>query len=684
MEVAKIAQNERLLTFKEEISQLSSGHSIRAIMNNYACELEGEGIWYNIGNIGGCGFKDTVFLLEQLWEERELFLAAAQVASGIFPGWGGLLYVMWHAVFENLGELDKPSVIATKKLSELYWKCIFEIGLRYAMCSEMREDPLVYVTINSQSLRNSLRVPDNYYPVDDEDAIQVANCTTRKLRSLSTINDMNLMASEIFGYALILLCPTDIEFYMRQLYEAAIHRAWSEISATHRMDSFRWFTFGAHLNDCIVALNLFCERHKKRPKCAAAVQNLALEWDLYELHAYTLLFPLSAVGRSINATASLPDYLEFENGLQLDILRQRAIKSGAPPDPTLEFLPLWKKINNHILFHQEILGDGRKSDGRDMATLWKEATQIFPYEHYVLTNPVFQCAYVRCAAPKASILWECGRCLLRIYCSHRCQQAPFNKIGEPADPVQLRHLISGCAVRDAPAPLNKSEHVYISLYSTCFSPLSSPLSETAHSTILYPKKFLRFRDIEFHVKQLYEAFIYRAWSEISAVHRMDGFRSNCWSAYFLLPLYRFLEKHRKRPDCAIAVRNLALEWDLYELHAYILLFPLSLVGKSINATASLPDCLEFENALQLKILRHRLLDSGVSPDSTFDFFPLWEKINSHILFHQEILGDGRKSDGRDMATLWKEATRIFPYEHYVLTNPAFQYIAVTVVSKREL
>ncbi|KEP47339.1 hypothetical protein V565_159340 [Rhizoctonia solani 123E] len=451
MDVAKIAQNDRLTTFQEEVSKLSPGHSVRSIMNNYARELEGEGIWYDIGNvdnfvrylgwdwgedryrsclpqIGGCGFKDTIFLLQQLGNERELFLQAAQVASGIFPGWGGLVYVIWHTVFENLGELEKPTILAAqfpKERTKLVWSCMFEIGLRYAMCSEIQEDPLVYVTINSQDLRASLARHNTYSAVDDEDAILVATCTTRKLRSLSTINDMNLMAAEILGYASVLLGPTDFQFHAEQLFKAAFCRAWNEISAIHRMDSFRWCTFTIHLDILITSLHLLCEKHGKHPERAKVVRDLALEWDLYELYAYTLLFPLSLHGKSIKATENLPDDLEFEMGLQMLALKQSVIKSDVSLNPTNTFFPIWERIDSHILFHQEVLGNARLSKGLTMTTLWSGATRIFPYERYISANTAFQCAYARCAAPKAIIAQECGSCYLKVYCSHRCQQADW-------------------------------------------------------------------------------------------------------------------------------------------------------------------------------------------------------------------------------------------------------------------
>ncbi|KAG8726993.1 hypothetical protein FRC11_014072, partial [Ceratobasidium sp. 423] len=196
-----------------------------------------------------------MFLLGQLWAERAAFLEAALVASGIFPGWGGLLYVIWNAVLENLGWHDSPIKLAPRERRALCWDYMFEIGLRYAMCSEMQEDPLVYVIINNPELRFLLTKPNCYRPVDDEDAILVTTCTARKLRSLSTINEMNNMATGILGYASMLLCPTDFELHVNQLYKAAFHRAWNEVSAVHGMDSHRWCTFAIHLEALATALS---------------------------------------------------------------------------------------------------------------------------------------------------------------------------------------------------------------------------------------------------------------------------------------------------------------------------------------------------------------------------------------------------------------------------------------------
>jgi hypothetical protein len=133
VEIGKIAQGGRLLTFQEEIAQLLPDHSIRHILNNYARELEGEGIWNNLGNaekfvgflgwdwgrdgyraclphIGGCLLTQTMPILRQLYIERKSFLSIARQAAGMFPGWGGLLYVLWNTVFENHGGQDNQKL----------------------------------------------------------------------------------------------------------------------------------------------------------------------------------------------------------------------------------------------------------------------------------------------------------------------------------------------------------------------------------------------------------------------------------------------------------------------------------------------------------------------------------------------------------------------------------------------
>ncbi|CAE6451134.1 unnamed protein product [Rhizoctonia solani] len=319
LDIAKIVQGGRFSTFQEEICQLSPGHSIRLILNNHSRVLEGErifnetdntnllgcylgcewgedGHWTFLPQIGGCRFLDTVFLSEQLWNERKQFIKVAQVASGIFPSWGGLLYVIWHAISENHGLPD--NIIGTHR--DRYEGTIFEIGLRYAMCSDPREDPLVYVIINQQScLRWTDSEPESFQSVDIEDADQVASCAIQKLRSMPTINNMNHMSTGILSYASMLLCPQSIEQHVNQLYEAAFQRAWREISVIHRTDTFRWCTFAVHLESLVTYLYLLCKKHGRHPGGAIALRTIALDWDLYELYARTLLSPLFLLGPSI-------------------------------------------------------------------------------------------------------------------------------------------------------------------------------------------------------------------------------------------------------------------------------------------------------------------------------------------------------------------------------------------------
>ncbi|CAE6458480.1 unnamed protein product [Rhizoctonia solani] len=267
VKIGKIAQGGRLLAFQEEIARLQPGHSIRLILNNYARELEGEGIWNNLGNvdkfvgflgwdwgrdgyraclpqIGGCLLTQTMPILRQLYAERKSFLNVAQQAAGMFPGWSGLLYVLWDTVFENHGGKKK---LGSKKDQDINWNCIFEIGLRYAMCSKAEEDPLTYVIINNGDLRLYLTDPGCFSPIDVEDSNQVAICTTQKLESLASINDMNYMATAILMYASMLLTCQNFELHANQLYQAAFRRAWNEISVIHRMDSYRWSTFAVYL-----------------------------------------------------------------------------------------------------------------------------------------------------------------------------------------------------------------------------------------------------------------------------------------------------------------------------------------------------------------------------------------------------------------------------------------------------
>ncbi|CAE6524064.1 unnamed protein product [Rhizoctonia solani] len=112
VDIGKIAQVNHLDKLLEDVSNLPAGRSISSYLNNYTRELEGEwlfdhprrrdGLLLLLGwqkdrtghrlclpRIGGCRFDDSMFLLEQLWDDRKGFLSAAQFSSRMFPGWAG-------------------------------------------------------------------------------------------------------------------------------------------------------------------------------------------------------------------------------------------------------------------------------------------------------------------------------------------------------------------------------------------------------------------------------------------------------------------------------------------------------------------------------------------------------------------------------------------------------------------
>ncbi|CAE6458573.1 unnamed protein product [Rhizoctonia solani] len=131
VDIGKIAQVNRLDQFLENALKLSAGRSIRSYLNNYTRELEGEWIFshpkgrdglvsllgwqkdatghrFCLSRIGGCRFDDAMFLLEQLWDDRKRFLHAAKLTSRVFPGWAGLLLVIWNSAVQTHGYAHDP------------------------------------------------------------------------------------------------------------------------------------------------------------------------------------------------------------------------------------------------------------------------------------------------------------------------------------------------------------------------------------------------------------------------------------------------------------------------------------------------------------------------------------------------------------------------------------------------
>ncbi|CAE6431659.1 unnamed protein product, partial [Rhizoctonia solani] len=280
VDIGKIAQVNRLDQFLEDVSKLPAGRSIGSYLNNYTRELEGEWLFshpqgrsglvlllgwqqdrtghrFCLPRIGGCRFDDTMFLLEQLWDDRKGFLCAAQLASRVFPGWGGLLLVIWNSAVQTHGFAHEPKSETPRLKQQAHWTYMFEIALRYGLYSEDREDPIVSEMINSYSLQARLVSPDTYFPVDNDDGNQVVNACTRKLTTGSTFNDMNPLAATTVGYSCRMLRPTSVGVQLPQLYSAALGRMWNEVSAVNQMDAHRYSNFTMHL----IGLVTFLRRH---------------------------------------------------------------------------------------------------------------------------------------------------------------------------------------------------------------------------------------------------------------------------------------------------------------------------------------------------------------------------------------------------------------------------------------
>ncbi|CUA72791.1 Bifunctional P-450/NADPH-P450 reductase [Rhizoctonia solani] len=275
VDIGKMAQVDRLDKFLEEVSQLSEGRSISPYLNNYTRELEGEWLFghpegpdgladllgwekdqaghrFCLPRIGGCRFEDAMFLLEQIWDDRKTFLLAAQLASRVFPGWGGLLLVIWNSAVQTHGYAHDLKSETSRFKQQAHWTWMFEIALRYGLYSEDREDPIMGHMINSYSLQARLVSPDTYLSVDSDDGNQVVNACVRKLTTGSTFNDMNPLSATILGYSCRMVQPASVEMQLPQLYSAALGRVWNEVSAVNQMDAQRYSNFTMH----IIGLNV--------------------------------------------------------------------------------------------------------------------------------------------------------------------------------------------------------------------------------------------------------------------------------------------------------------------------------------------------------------------------------------------------------------------------------------------
>ncbi|CAE6512525.1 unnamed protein product [Rhizoctonia solani] len=456
VDIAKIAQVDRIDDFQEDVAKLPSDRSIRLLLNNYLRELEGEALfehatpipaqivwllgWYRdletgertcLPKIGGCGFLDVMFLLEQLWYDRKAFMHAAQAASSIFPGWGGLIYMMWNSAVQTHGFSDDPGYETSRAQHKLHWGYMHEISCRYAICCDEREDPLVLIMIDNQGFRNALVSSGTYTSVDVEDSKRVTTTCAQKLNSVSTINNMNHMAGGTVGYSSLMLRPTNFQVQFTELYQAAIHHAWREVSAVHRMDYMRWFNFAAHFGGLIAFMRQLCNDNRKRATNLKAILEIALGEDIFELLAYVLLFPISSLGIKIKTDQIIPKNELPENYINLDFsegFRKDRDLAKLPPDPT--FFPLWFKVSRCIRFNKYVLGVTRQFRAGDLESFWYMMGETWRLRGY-LDQSYAMCAYPRCPAPFNVGSVKCGGCFSKYYCGRRCQEADWVYLHEP-------------------------------------------------------------------------------------------------------------------------------------------------------------------------------------------------------------------------------------------------------------
>jgi hypothetical protein len=120
-----LSQTEQLKSFLSEISKQPTQQSILAILQARIFQLEHKAMfgaqkrgavwllgWYEdaatgrltcLPQIGGCTIVDAKFLIERMWSARANFLRAAKWAAITFPGWSGLLFVVWDTLVKNYG-----------------------------------------------------------------------------------------------------------------------------------------------------------------------------------------------------------------------------------------------------------------------------------------------------------------------------------------------------------------------------------------------------------------------------------------------------------------------------------------------------------------------------------------------------------------------------------------------------
>ncbi|CEL60214.1 hypothetical protein RSOLAG1IB_09452 [Rhizoctonia solani AG-1 IB] len=266
IQMAKLAQTGRTGGFLEKMENLTTNDSIRHTLTHYIRTVEDDttqlrrSFWplewrqgpipgqkVCLKEIGGCTVSDALFLIEQLWESRKEFLYASAWGAAHFPGWSGLLHMLWNISLQarNSGSTSHPAV----PVQNLHLVALVDIICRYSLSvrdeSAHGEDGLLPFLAEDEKFSLVLSKFNKSTAVDTTDSEAIVQAFSAKIKSLPgprKTKDLDAYILTLLGFTVNNLDRTsdDLSSQISQITKPLFERLWSEFLPADKKDTRDW------------------------------------------------------------------------------------------------------------------------------------------------------------------------------------------------------------------------------------------------------------------------------------------------------------------------------------------------------------------------------------------------------------------------------------------------------------
>ncbi|KAH7325219.1 hypothetical protein B0J17DRAFT_772565 [Rhizoctonia solani] len=233
--------------------------------------------------IGGFKVSDALFLIEQLWISRKEFLYASAWGAAHFPGWSGLLHMLWNTALQTGESGSVSSPVPT--VQNLRLVALVDIVCRYSLTIlDENEIQTVVLITEDEKFQAIVSNFDKSIAMDAVDSQAITHAYSTNFKSIPgprAAKYLDNHLASLSGYPLNNIDPTGSEL-SNQISQEGDDRSWGSILG--------WSADGL---GCL--LKLLDSSHRSK----TAILTILTSVELCELFGRLILFPLTQDGRTL-------------------------------------------------------------------------------------------------------------------------------------------------------------------------------------------------------------------------------------------------------------------------------------------------------------------------------------------------------------------------------------------------